>query len=46
MELHPDLPDIRSEVARRQVVVLPFVSGGGIKNKFLEAAAMGKASAR
>jgi hypothetical protein len=25
------------------VVVLPFVSGGGIKNKLLEAAAMGKA---
>ena len=38
-----DLPDLREEVARHQVVVLPFVSGGGIKNKFLEAAAMGKA---
>jgi glycosyltransferase involved in cell wall biosynthesis len=41
VELHPDLPDIRAEVARRQVVVLPFVSGGGIKNKLLEAAALG-----
>jgi glycosyltransferase involved in cell wall biosynthesis len=41
VELHPDLPDLRSEVARRQVVVLPFISGGGIKNKLLEAAAMG-----
>jgi glycosyltransferase involved in cell wall biosynthesis len=41
MELHPDLPDIRAEVSRRQVVVLPFVSGGGIKNKLLEAAALG-----
>jgi glycosyltransferase involved in cell wall biosynthesis len=40
VELHPDLPDLRAEVARRQVVILPFVSGGGIKNKLLEAAAM------
>lgn len=38
-----DLPDLRSEIARQQVVVLPFVSGGGIKNKLLEAASMGKA---
>jgi glycosyltransferase involved in cell wall biosynthesis len=41
--LVPDLPDLREEVARHQVVVLPFVSGGGIKNKLLEAAGMGKA---
>jgi glycosyltransferase involved in cell wall biosynthesis len=41
VELHPDLPDLRSEVTRREVVVLPFVSGGGIKNKLLEAAAQG-----
>jgi glycosyltransferase involved in cell wall biosynthesis len=41
VELHPDLPDLRAEVARRQVVVLPFVTGGGIKNKLLEAAALG-----
>lgn len=41
VELHPDLPDLRAEVRRRQVVVLPFVTGGGIKNKLLEAAAMG-----
>jgi glycosyltransferase involved in cell wall biosynthesis len=41
VELHPDLPDLRGEVTRRQVVVLPFVTGGGIKNKLLEAAAMG-----
>jgi glycosyltransferase involved in cell wall biosynthesis len=39
----PDLPDLRGEVARYPVVVFPFVSGGGIKNKLLEAAAMGKA---
>ena len=41
--LIPDLPDLRSEIGRHQVVVLPFVSGGGIKNKLLEAASMGKA---
>jgi glycosyltransferase involved in cell wall biosynthesis len=35
-----DLPDIRQEVSRRSVVVLPFLSGGGIKNKLLEAAAL------
>ncbi len=39
----PDLPDLRDEIVGHQVVVLPFVSGGGIKNKLLEAAAMGKA---
>jgi glycosyltransferase involved in cell wall biosynthesis len=39
----PDVPDIRSEVAQQAVVVLPFVSGGGIKNKLLEAASLGKA---
>ena len=38
-----DLPDLRTEVDRHQVVVLPFVSGGGIKNKLLEAAGLGKA---
>jgi glycosyltransferase involved in cell wall biosynthesis len=38
-----DLPDLREEVARHAAVVLPFVSGGGIKNKLLEAASMGKA---
>jgi polysaccharide biosynthesis protein PslH len=38
-----NLPDLRDVVARHQVVVLPFVSGAGIKNKLLEAAAMGKA---
>ena len=38
-----DRPDIRAEIARHAVVVLPFVSGGGIKNKLLEAASMGKA---
>jgi polysaccharide biosynthesis protein PslH len=41
--LVPDLPDLRPEIARHQVVVLPFVSGGGIKNKLLEAASLGQA---
>jgi glycosyltransferase involved in cell wall biosynthesis len=43
VELLADLPDLRAEVARREVVVLPFISGGGIKNKLLEAAGMAKA---
>jgi glycosyltransferase involved in cell wall biosynthesis len=42
IDLVADLPDLREEVARHQVVVLPFVSGGGIKNKLLEAAAMAR----
>ena len=41
VSLQPNLPDVRESVARHQIVVLPFVSGGGIKNKLLEAAAMG-----
>src|SRR5262249_47658299 len=43
VELVPDLAGRRGEAARHQAVVLPFVSGGGIKNKLLEAASMGKA---
>jgi glycosyltransferase involved in cell wall biosynthesis len=43
IDLIPDLPDLRTEVARHKAVILPFVSGGGIKNKLLEAAGMGKA---
>ncbi|MCC7044028.1 MAG: glycosyltransferase [Acidobacteria bacterium] len=37
-----NLEDLRPEISRRAVAVLPFVSGGGIKNKLLEAAAMGR----
>jgi glycosyltransferase involved in cell wall biosynthesis len=40
-ELVCDLPDLRTEISRREVVVLPFISGAGLKNKFLEAAALG-----
>jgi glycosyltransferase involved in cell wall biosynthesis len=43
ISLVPNLPDLRSEICKHQVVVLPFVSGGGIKNKLLEAGALGKA---
>jgi polysaccharide biosynthesis protein PslH len=43
VSLIPDLPDLRDEIARHSVVVLPFVSGGGIKNKLLEAASLAKA---
>lgn len=39
----PDVDDLRPDIAAHQVVVLPFISGAGIKNKLLEAAAMGKA---
>jgi polysaccharide biosynthesis protein PslH len=38
-----DVDDLRPEIARNQVVVLPFISGAGVKNKLLEAAAMSKA---
>ena len=42
ISLQPNLPDLRDEVCRHAVVVLPFVSGGGIKNKLLEASAMAR----
>jgi glycosyltransferase involved in cell wall biosynthesis len=36
-----DVPDLRPELRRHEVAVMPFVSGAGIKNKLLEAAALG-----
>jgi glycosyltransferase involved in cell wall biosynthesis len=39
--LLPDVADLRSTVRGHSLVVLPFISGGGIKNKLLEAAALG-----
>ena len=39
----PNVPDIRPAVRKHPVVVLPFVSGGGVKNKLLEASGMAKA---
>src|SRR5260370_27049938 len=37
IELIPNLPDLRGEICPYQVVVLPVVRAGGIKNKLLEA---------
>lgn len=42
VELLPDVPDLRAAVCGRAVAVMPFVSGVGIKNKVLEAAAMAR----
>jgi glycosyltransferase involved in cell wall biosynthesis len=41
--LEPDVVDLRDEVCRHAVAAVPMVSGFGIKNKLLEAAAMGRA---
>jgi glycosyltransferase involved in cell wall biosynthesis len=41
--LHPNVEDLRAMVCQHELVVLPFISGGGIKNKLLEGAAMGRA---
>jgi glycosyltransferase involved in cell wall biosynthesis len=43
VEVRSDVPDIRPAVGSHQLALLPMVSGGGIKNKLLEAAALGKA---
>jgi glycosyltransferase involved in cell wall biosynthesis len=42
ISLQPNLPDIRREIARHAVVVLPFQTSGGVKDKLLEAASMAK----
>jgi glycosyltransferase involved in cell wall biosynthesis len=39
--LMPDVPDLRGIAREHAVAVFPFVSGGGTKNKLLEAAALG-----
>ncbi len=41
--LRPNVEDLRIAACEHALVVLPMVSGGGIKNKLLEAAAMGRA---
>lgn len=41
IELRPNLPDLRRAASEHALAVLPFVSGAGIKNKLLEAAALG-----
>ncbi len=42
VELRADVPDLRRAVCERAVAVMPFVSGVGIKNKVLEAAALAR----
>ncbi len=42
VHITPDVPDIPSAVSNQAVVVLPFQSGGGIKNKLLESASLAK----
>lgn len=41
VEILGDVPDIPSEIARGALYVAPLVSGGGFKNKILEAVACG-----
>jgi glycosyltransferase involved in cell wall biosynthesis len=40
--LLPNVQDLRATVCQHALVALPIVSGGGIKNKLLEGAAMGR----
>lgn len=40
--VHPNVENIREAVSQNQLVVLPFFTGGGVKNKLLEASAMAK----
>jgi glycosyltransferase involved in cell wall biosynthesis len=39
--LVPNVPDLRGIARQHAVAIFPFVSGGGTKNKLLEAAALG-----
>ena len=41
ISIRPNVPDLRDVARQHAAVVLPLVSGGGMKNKLLEAAAMG-----
>ncbi len=43
VELMANVPDLRPAVCRAPVAIYPFVSGGGIRNKLLEGAAMARA---
>lgn len=42
VELYANVPDVRPFLARAQVVVAPLRTGGGVKNKILEACAAGR----
>ena len=41
VELHPDVPDMGTELAQATVAVLPMFTGSGLKNKVLEAFSSG-----
>lgn len=43
VELLADIPDLRPVVCAAPIAVYPFISGGGIRNKLLEGAAMARA---
>ena len=38
----PNVEDLRATVCQHALVALPMINGGGIKNKLLEGAAMGR----
>jgi len=42
VEFFEDLPDLRPKVCEAEIAVFPLISGAGVKNKVLEAAAMRK----
>jgi glycosyltransferase involved in cell wall biosynthesis len=42
IEIHGDVPDVRPLLERATVVVVPTRLGGGVKNKVLEACAIGR----
>lgn len=42
VSLRPNVDDLRAAVCQHALVALPMISGGGIKNKLLEGAAMGR----
>ncbi|HEX6938340.1 MAG TPA: glycosyltransferase family 4 protein [Longimicrobiales bacterium] len=44
VEIHANVPDLRPYLDEAAVYVCPLVSGGGVKNRLLEALAMGKAT--
>ena len=43
VEIHADVPDVRPYLTRATAIVVPTRLGGGVKNKVLEACAMGRA---
>jgi len=43
VRIHSDVPDVRPYLARASAVIVPTRLGGGVKNKILEACAVGRA---